>query len=582
MKFLTYLIFAISILCFFMESGTVTAQDYYIDFNEGKDANDGKTLTSPWKSFVNVGETYFDPGDNILLKRGSQWEETLVVSLSGTEKDPITIGAYGTGDNPLIKCSTAFSKWSLYIDDSNKKIWKGSISGVKTSLGAMKNNILFNKYFEYAVEGSELSAPADLESMKDGYFFSPLNNYTFYLRNDDGNPGNIEVGSRPNTINVKESKNVVIDSIDSYGISGADSNSGTTGLVQVIVKNSNNIIIKNCTLSYNHSGGAVIGSGSSNCTFYNVTSFKHGSTGLYFANSGSGNKAIACKVYDCGYTPVFKGDQGSIGIWNTPDVTIDKCYVSGNGYKGDPGIDAAVSFVQSPNGAIVRSHVKNSGGIGILFAEGSNNSIAAYNIIDKWAVLGETLTDVMDFGGIHIGAGNLNILQNNFQIYNNLFINGGMTSRREAALLVRRGDYTGIKVKNNIFYNNIGAYDVYAQSPNSFKEWEFSNNLYFRKSGNAISWNDKIYDFDHIIGVESGYFSFDQKLDLNSIVGDPLLTDDKLNIKSDSPCINRGVWVGLNEDYYGNPVTEDGMVDIGPFELSDVSTPKPPSGLRIE
>jgi hypothetical protein len=75
---------------------------YYIDASAGSDANTGTSENSPWKTFSKIRTRVFQPGDAILLKRGSVWGETLIVSSSGSAGNPVYYGAYGTGADPLI------------------------------------------------------------------------------------------------------------------------------------------------------------------------------------------------------------------------------------------------------------------------------------------------------------------------------------------------------------------------------------------------------------------------------------------------------------------------------------------------
>ncbi|MEK7474952.1 MAG: right-handed parallel beta-helix repeat-containing protein [Candidatus Coatesbacteria bacterium] len=75
---------------------------YYVDAAAGDDARDGLTAATAWKSFRNVNGRAFQPGDAILLKRGSTWEEGLSPGGSGTPEKVITIGAYGDGPRPVI------------------------------------------------------------------------------------------------------------------------------------------------------------------------------------------------------------------------------------------------------------------------------------------------------------------------------------------------------------------------------------------------------------------------------------------------------------------------------------------------
>ena len=43
------------------------------------------------------------PGDSLLLLRGCRWQGPLLVTWSGTADAPITVGAYGTGQRPIIE-----------------------------------------------------------------------------------------------------------------------------------------------------------------------------------------------------------------------------------------------------------------------------------------------------------------------------------------------------------------------------------------------------------------------------------------------------------------------------------------------
>lgn len=80
-----------------------TSISYYVDAVSGSDANPG-TAAKPWKTLAKVNSTNsFAPGDEILLKRGSVWNDTLVMHSSGSITKPILITCYGTsGGAPVI------------------------------------------------------------------------------------------------------------------------------------------------------------------------------------------------------------------------------------------------------------------------------------------------------------------------------------------------------------------------------------------------------------------------------------------------------------------------------------------------
>ncbi len=77
-----------------------TGQNYYIDSGTGDDNNSGTSEKFPWRSLDKVSATTFRPGDNIYFKRGSSYQGNVTIYGDGTENDPITISAYGTGDAP--------------------------------------------------------------------------------------------------------------------------------------------------------------------------------------------------------------------------------------------------------------------------------------------------------------------------------------------------------------------------------------------------------------------------------------------------------------------------------------------------
>lgn len=80
---------------------SANATNYYVS-NSGNDSNDGLTTVTAWQTISKVNASTFNAGDSILLKRGDSWNERLTLKSSGSAGNPIIIGAYGTGNKPLI------------------------------------------------------------------------------------------------------------------------------------------------------------------------------------------------------------------------------------------------------------------------------------------------------------------------------------------------------------------------------------------------------------------------------------------------------------------------------------------------
>jgi hypothetical protein len=75
---------------------------YFVDPTSGSDSHSGLSQDKAWKSLSKVNATTFQPGDEILLKRGGRWQGTLHPLGSGTTEKPIRLGAYGDGARPFI------------------------------------------------------------------------------------------------------------------------------------------------------------------------------------------------------------------------------------------------------------------------------------------------------------------------------------------------------------------------------------------------------------------------------------------------------------------------------------------------
>jgi hypothetical protein len=76
---------------------------YYIDSVQGNNANTGLSEAEPWQDFAKINGTTLGPGDALLLKRGSVFDQELSVSAAGTPDDWAVIGVYGEGPRPILR-----------------------------------------------------------------------------------------------------------------------------------------------------------------------------------------------------------------------------------------------------------------------------------------------------------------------------------------------------------------------------------------------------------------------------------------------------------------------------------------------
>jgi PKD repeat protein len=86
---------------------SLTGSVYYVDSAYGSDSASGLSVGEAWRTIAKVNRSVFNPGDQILFKRGDVWYEQLTVPSSGTSGNPVVFGAYGSGDKPKIWGSAA-------------------------------------------------------------------------------------------------------------------------------------------------------------------------------------------------------------------------------------------------------------------------------------------------------------------------------------------------------------------------------------------------------------------------------------------------------------------------------------------
>ena len=103
---------------------------YYVSSLHGDDANEG-TEDQPLKSLYAVNRLKLKPGDQVLLERDSVFEgQFLHLNVQGTKEHPIYIGAYGTGEKPLIRTNGQGIWYQDYGNelDAPTHVYRGYVS----------------------------------------------------------------------------------------------------------------------------------------------------------------------------------------------------------------------------------------------------------------------------------------------------------------------------------------------------------------------------------------------------------------------------------------------------------------------
>ena len=98
----------------------VQATDYYCS-DTGSNTNNGLSELSPF-DYAKAKTILYVAGDRLLLKRGGTYYGDWTITRSGSAGNPITIGAYGTGANPIITGFTTVSAWT----NLGSNIWEST------------------------------------------------------------------------------------------------------------------------------------------------------------------------------------------------------------------------------------------------------------------------------------------------------------------------------------------------------------------------------------------------------------------------------------------------------------------------
>lgn len=93
---------------------------HYLDCNAGSDTADSLTPQTAWRTVAKANSYVYQPGESLLLRRGSRCDGMLWPKGSGTEQAPIHLGAYGEGALPVVVGGAESAGLRL----SNQQFWE--------------------------------------------------------------------------------------------------------------------------------------------------------------------------------------------------------------------------------------------------------------------------------------------------------------------------------------------------------------------------------------------------------------------------------------------------------------------------
>ena len=575
---------------------TATGTTYYVDSKSGSDSNDGTSESKAFKTLDKVNALNLEPGDTVLLKKGSVFEDQALQFTkedSGTAEAPVKISTYGEGDRPQIN-TNGHGQWDLNygtpLDNRNHK-WKGKVS----------SSILIKDTEYIEIEGLELTndrkSATDTEKNKaynDAYAMDRTG--VAGVAKDNGTVDHIVLNDlyiHDVTGNVYN-KHMTNGGI--YFIVAKPTNEGETGIARY-----NDVQIRNCSLNKVNRWGIAVGYTYQWGQFEtgelpDATMAKYGSSNVVIENNylnHVGGDAITTMYLDRPLIQYNVSENAAEQI-NTTDYAQQQPRLDANGKeigKQDVGAGRVAAGIWpwkcknaifQYNECFKTLNAASGNGDGqpwdADYGDGTNYQ---YNYSH-----GNTASTIMFCGGNSVNnTFRYNISQNedmgpldpagnsgNCQVYNNTFyIKEGLNTIWHRS----HGNGGPVDMENNIFY-------FAGNTPVNVKEWNPSGNKTY---SNNLYYNVKNYPNDAApVKVNAG-----TKVLENAGSGpDSVATDkaarkhedptketvfDGYKLAEKSPAINKGKVVvdrngyTIDHDFFGHAITA--VPEIGAAE-SDV------------
>ena len=578
------------------KESAATGTTYYVDSKGGNDSNDGTSESKAFKTLEKVNGLNLEPGDTVLLKKGSVFEDQALKFTkedSGTAEAPVKISTYGEGEKPKIN-TNGHGQWELNygnrLDNVNHK-WKGTVS----------SSILIEDTEYLEIEGLELTndrkSATDTEQGKaynDAYAMDRTG--VAGVAKDNGTVDHIVLNDlyiHDVTGNVYN-KHMTNGGI--YFIVAKPTNEGETGIARY-----NDVQIRNCSLNKVNRWGIAVGYTYQWGQFEtgelpDATMAKYGSSNVVIENNylnHVGGDAITTMYLDRPLIQYNVSENAAEQI-NTTDYAQQQPGLDANGKeigKQDVGAGRVAAGIWpwkcknaifQYNECFKTLNAASGNGDGqpwdADYGDGTNYQ---YNYSH-----GNTASTIMFCGGNSVNnTFRYNISQNedmgpldpagnsgNCQVYNNTFyIKEGLNTIWHRS----HGNGGPVDMENNIFY-------FAGNTPVNVKEWNPSGNKTY---SNNLYYNVKNYPNDAApVKVNAG-----TKVLENAGSGpDSVATDkaarkhedptketvfDGYKLAEKSPAINKGKVVvdrngyTIDHDFFGHAITA--VPEIGAAE-SDV------------
>jgi len=512
------------VLCALFSQVLCLGADYYVDAAGGNDSNAGTSTSAAWRTIAKVNARTFSPGDRILLRRGQVWREQLIVPSSGVSGRPITFGAYGSGNRPVLKGTALPTGWT----SQSSTVWRGSLS-------AAPNQVFFS-----GVRGTKVGGVSSVNGARKWYWSGGV----LYVYSTS-NPGStVEASVRPSTrsyglLHVVGREHVNIESIEV-------TQSASFGLY--IKAPSRYVTVRDCDVSHALDGGLVApSSGGVGPTQLTVEDCL-----VHHNNGGFKEGAPGTATYHEGLT-----------MENVDGFVIRRTKVYSNYMEGS-------NFKRGARNGLIEHCDLYANDLINQYIEGATNIEIRYNRI----------YDCSYNAGIEFGMETNTNHNDNVRIHHNVFWNnsGGVSFWAGSFT----GQHRNIRIENNTFFGNWEAIRWKAGATDNYSGTNYIRNNLIWQNGSS---NRAIWDYTSgsqaISRTTISHNAFQQGAATATtgsnarVISDPYFTNAgsrDFRLRTGSPCINTGANIGWTADLTGVSIPQGGTADIGAYEFGSGGT----------
>lgn len=531
------------------------ADTYFIDFVGGSDSNAGTSAAAPFKHAPGdpnasgiAGSKVIASGDTVIFKGGVAYKGRINIDWSGLNGSPITYDGNSSG---------TWGNGNAIVNNQNDV----SLNSAFFATGARSNIIIRN----FTIKDVGGYTDAELSGLGSGLCpsgLAPRNGTAIDFSSFPGS-NNItiqnclieEIGEWHNAtysaastiagsgIALENTKNVIIDNVEvSRTKIGISVKAGSYGDKKI-----DNILIKNSNLHDHLVWGVDVAPRATGATISNIAMFNNKIHDYYHYD--------AANWVGCGEKPHTDGIfLRTAGI---ADSTWDNIIIHSNEFYNDWTIGGGTASIYLSQGASAN-----------IFNNTFVNTLHGRTIAVLYSAPSGTSPQVV-------------------RIYNNTFFNA------HTAINLRNGEPNRtVYIRNNIFYDTRATgsnTSIYLEDANS-DPTELNNNHYYTFNTNS-----------YVLNRNGGYLTINQlkanySWETNNTTGliDPKFVDisfglggnsskNNLILRSDSPCIDKGVDLGLylQVDKLGIARPIGGGWEMGAFEFTgSMSTLKIPEQVQ--